>query len=599
MIRRAASLLFVWVLCAGAAVLPTDRRTVWDPGIPGGIPTKRQVHAVLEGLPKNGTGDVSSTIQAAIEAAGAAYAKQGVVQEVVLPKGTFRFTQTLSLNRSGVVLRGQGPQTRLRYDGDQNAPAILIARSRWTNYGPERGPWNLIADGAKGSRSITLRATSAKHIQVGDILAIDEEDDPSFVRLGDGWYGKRQPAADTHGPALRGKGLFRSVGSLVEVVGKSVQGEAATLQLRDPLHLSFRVLRHAQVFHVSTPREGFDEVRLAGLENFYLTGGPIRTNNVSRCWISNLEVDGNPGTKNVGKYKHPGGISGHSIELFHAYRCEVRGSYVHHSRNITHGGGSYLVALGGYTSETLIEDNIVVFGNKLIVGNMMGGGNVIAYNYVDNARTNSDSWQEGAIDLNHLSFSHSALVEGNWTTNMGADTTHGNSGWHVFFRNYATGQNSAPIYGAFPYTAGKPDRSFRRAVGIDGFQRETTFIGNVLLAAGGDQGVYQVDHRKGPRLSDATVWRIGGGVDGRGDRLDDGTALSLLYRHGNWDSVSQKVVWDEANPIRKLPASLYRKSKPSFFGDHPWPWVEPTGATAADRVKILPAKQRYDRMEKK
>lgn len=580
---------------SGGELIPADRRTVWNPGIPGGIPRAREVHATLEGLPAQGTGDVSATLQAALDAAGAAFEKTGKVQEVVLPQGTFRFTETLILRKSGVVLRGQGWQTRLRYDGDPNAPAVLLGRSRWANYGPDRGPWNLVADGARGSRTITLSAAAGKHIEKGDILGIDAEDDPSYVRLGDGWYGKRQPEADTHGPALRGKGLFRSVGSMVEVVDKASAGGAVTLTLRDPLHMAFRVLRHAQVFHIATPRKGFDEVHRVGLEDLYLTGGTLRTNNVSLCWLRNLEVDGNPGTKNVGTYRNQGGIAGQSVELFHAYRCEVRGSYIHHSRNIAHGGGSYLIALGGYTSESLVEDNIVVFGNKLIVGNMMGGGNVIAYNYVDNARTSSDTWQEGAIDLNHLSFSHNALVEGNWTANMGADTTHGNSGWHVFFRNYATGKNSAPIYGAYPYQRGKPDRSFMRAVGIDGFQRESTFVGNVLLVPGG--GVYQIDHRKGPRLSDATIWRIGGGVDGRGDRLDDGTALSRLYRHGNWDSVSGAVVWHEKNPHRSLPPSLYLSSKPPFFGDTPWPWVEPTGATDAERVRTLPAKQRYDRME--
>ncbi|HEY0840445.1 MAG TPA: hypothetical protein VGD74_09695, partial [Vulgatibacter sp.] len=219
----------------------------------------------------------------------------------------------------------------------------------------------------------------------------------------------------------------------------------------------------------------------------------------------------------------------------------------------------------------------------------------IAYNYVDNARTDSASWQEGAIDLNHLSFSHNALVEGNWTSNMGADTTHGNSGWHVFFRNFAAGQNSAPIYGSYPYTSGSPDSAFMRAAGIDGYTRETTFVGNVLQTGGG-AGVYQIDHTAGPRLDEAAIWRIGGGVDGGGDNLDDGTALSLLYRHGNWDSVTNDVVWDPTNAQRTLPDSLYLRSKPGFFGSTPWPWVNPLGATEGDRVGTLPAKARYDAM---
>lgn len=575
-------------------IIPAARRTTFDPGIPGGIPKIRQVHTTLNSIPSNGTGDVSGAIQNAISAAGQAYRNTGIIQEVVLPAGTFRFTRTINLNRSGVVLRGQGTSTRLRYDGNQNNPAIHFGQSRWTDYGSSRGPWNLTADGVRGSNTIQISASAAQNLQVGDIIAIDEEEDRSFVRRGNGWYSKRQPSADTHGPALRGSGLYRSVGTATEVVGKSVSGNTATLTLRDPLHMNFRRSFYAQIWHMASPRSPFNEIQHVGLENLYLTGSTIKTNNVSYCWMDGLEVDGNPGTRNIGSYNNQGGITGRSIELFHAYRCEVRGSYIHHSRNITQGGGAYLIEIGGYTSETLIEDNIVVYGNKLIVGIMMGGGNVIAYNYVDNARTNSATWQEGAIDLNHLVFSHNALVEGNWATNIGADTTHGNSGWHVFHRNYATGQNSNPIYGAYPYTSGRPDTSFRRAVGVDGYTRETTFIGNVLHAGTGT-GVYQVDHRA-TRLGDPVVWRIGNGVDGSGSGLDDGTALRLLYRHGNWDSVNRRVIWDDDNPIRQIPASLYLTKKPEFFGDLKWPWVDPLGNSASERVGVLPAKARYDAM---
>lgn len=575
-------------------IIPAARRTTFDPGIPGGIPTIRQVHTTLSSLPRNGTGDVTSSINSALRAAAQRFQSTGVIQEVVLPAGTYRFTGTINLDRSGVVLRGEGTSSRLRYDGNQNNPAILVGQSRWTNYGSSHGPWYLTADGTRGSKTIRISAANAQNIQVGDIVAIDEEDDPSFIRLGNGWYGKRQPSADTHGPALRGSGLHRSVGTATEVVGKSVSGSTATLTLRDPLHMNFRQGRYAQVWHMATPRSPFGEVQHVGLEKLYLTGGTIKTNNVSYCWMDELEVDGNPGTRNTGSYNNQGGITGHSIELFHAYRCEVRGSYIHHSRNITQGGGAYLLEIGGYTSETLIEDNIIVYGNKLVVGNMMGGGNVIAYNYVDNARTNSATWQEGAIDLNHLVFSHNALVEGNWTTNMGADTTHGNSGWHVFHRNFATGQNSNPLYGAYPYTSGRADTSFRRAVGVDGYSRETTFIGNVLHAGSGTR-VYQVDHTS-PQLSAAAIWRIGGAVDGEGSRLDDGTALRLLYRHGNWDSVTGNVVWDNGNSIRTIPHSLYLTSKPAFFGSHKWPWVDPLAPTAQGRVGVLPAKARYEAM---
>jgi len=584
------------------SILPSDRRTEWAPGIPGGIPAKRDGFATLTGLSTDGTGDNTQPINDALAKAHRAFRSTGTIQEVVLPAGTIRVAGTIVLGGSGVVLRGQGMrQTRIRYDGDGHA--IRLGRGRYTDFGATHGPWNLHADALRGAREIVLANADASKVRVGDILVIDQEDDPSYVRMGNARYEKRQANGDTHGPPLRAPGLWRSVTSMIRVVARTEGAEkTTTFRLAEPLHMDFRRSQHAQVFQVATEHDAarpqLDGVHFVGVEDLYFTGGVLGTNNVAYCWVKNVEADGDPGTPNVGKYDRPGGISGRSVDLFHAYRCEVRGSYIHHSRSITQGGGAYLLSLSSYTSETLIEDNIVVYGNKLIVGNMMGGGNVIAYNYVDNARTNHETWQEGAIDLNHQSFTHHALVEGNWATNLTSDTTHGNAGWHVFFRNFATGQNSNPVYGAHPYVRGSPDGGYRRAAGTDGFHREATYIGNVLLAGSG-VGVYQIAPTSGPLMGSPAVWRVGWGVDGEGGNADDGTALRLLYRHGNWDSVTEGAVWDPTNARRVLPASLYLRGKPAFFGEEAWPWVDATGAAPADRVKRLPAKVRYDALMKR
>jgi hypothetical protein len=93
-------------------------------------------------------------------------------------------------------------------------------------------------------------------------------------------------------------------------------------------------------------------------------------------------------------------------------------------------------------------------------------------------------------------------------------------------------------------------------------------------------------------LSQYPVYRLGdNGNGGAGGNWDTGQAASKIYRHGNWDNVTNGVVWDPSNANHTLPASLYLTAKPSFFGANPWPWVDPTGAT---RTQVLPAKQRYD-----
>jgi hypothetical protein len=51
------------------------------------------------------------------------------------------------------------------------------------------------------------------------------------------------------------------------------------------------------------------------------------------------------------------------------------------------------------------------------------------------------------------------------------------------------------------------------------------------------------------------------------------------------------VRWD--HEPRALPNSLYLTAKPAFFGDLPWPWVDPTGTT---KVFTLPAQVKFNAM---
>ena len=72
---------------------------------------------------------------------------------------------------------------------------------------------------------------------------------------------------------------------------------------------------------------------------------------------------------------------------------------------------------------------------------------------------------------------------------------------------------------------------------------------------------------------------------------DDGTALRLFYRHMDFDYATNSVSYNPETPVHTLPASLYLGEKPAFFGDLPWPWVDPLGTP---RVHTLPAKARFD-----
>jgi hypothetical protein len=562
--------------CAGGTTpAPTPRPSegfmAWNPGIPGGIPNVPNIHTTINASAfGNGVRDAVEEINNAIQAAGDAAASTRIRQVVYLPAGTYRITGSINLNRNSVVLRGAGSGlTRITLDTTVDISAIRVGVF-WPEYRPAV---NVAGSVPRGATSLTVGDASG--IQVGDIIQIDQLDDTGYVRIGDAFYSKRGPRPDdVNGPSSPGG--YRSVGQQLEVASKS----GNVLGLSGPTYITFDAPFSPQVFKTATARSGEPGTRYAGLEDLSVTGGNnnnITALNVAYCWMKNVESDGRPATH--------GGVQGAHLMLSHAYRCEIRGSYVHHARSINPGGGAYGISVGMQSSDNLIEDNICYMLNKPLVMNASGGGNVVAYNYVDEAIIASNpEWQETAVDGNHQSFSHHDLFEGNWASNIGSDSTHGNAGWLTFFRNYAPGRNSSGV-----------QTGNVRAVGIDGYNREHTVVGNVLLQAAlivnGMQPVYDCSNN-GPCMDAAAVYRIGANSMGGDYRTrDDGKALRLLYRHGNYDYVTNTVIWDAGTADHRLPNSLYLSGKPAFFGANPWPWVEPAGTT---KTFTLPAKARFD-----
>jgi hypothetical protein len=556
-------------------LIPQDRVTVWAPGVPGGIPSYSNVFATIDASTYgNGTTDAAGAINSALASAGAA-ASAAQPQVVVLPAGTYLIRSPITINSSYVVLRGAGP-TQTKIIGQTGGNMIRLGW-KW-NY---TGLWNVTSDNPKGSTSITV--SDASSIQTGDVLQIDVVDDTGFVRIApDGVYFKRQPTTDINGPGRGGTTAvtdpgWRSIGQQIEVASKS----GNTLTLTGPLHLAFPLARSPQVFKTATARSGEPGTRYSGIEDLYVSGGTnnmIGMVNTAYCWVRNIESDGRPSDGNHG-------MTGAHIQLIHAFRSEIRDSYFHHATSINAGGGAYGIVPGTSSSNNLIENNIAVHLNKPISMNNSGGGNVIAYNYADNAYSvSAPGWQENTIDGNHESFSHSDLFEGNWTTNIGSDTTHGNAGWHVFFRNYATGKNSAPPV---------PDSNNIRTAGIDAWSREHTYVGNVYAGwvANGRQPVYQCT-ANGPCMGAEAIYRAGANAASYTD-FDDGTAFAHLFVNGNFDPVNNAVVWDPSQPRRDLPPSLYLTAKPAFFGSQRWPFADPLGSPM---VGVLPAKARYDAM---
>ena len=614
------------------SILPDIYRTPWNPGIPGGIPTDTDpVRPATVWVPSGdpyggysvdpaltGTGNAvafTAALQSAIASAGAA-ATPTSRKIVKIKAGTYYVApQTNSGGQVGiyvkvdnVTIRGDGPTTtRLAANGTiNNYGTVVLLGHRTGGSAADFAVQNLTADAVKGATSITIADASA--YRVGDVITIDHRDGPAvangpayinggYLWFFDGQYFKRQPSTDWNGPGTGALGIggvgdlasantaainavpnWRSTMQMTEVT--AISGN--TLTLKDPLYLDFPLSLVSQVYkavpantsssNLGTRWVGLEDIAVAGGNNLWgFPGGSIALSYAAYSWVKNVEADGERVT---GDPSRPGKY-GYNIGVGRCYRCVVRESYAHGSAEITPGGHAYGIVVASGSSANLIENNISVNNNKPFTLNVTGGGNVIAYNYVDQAITwNSPGWQENGIDDSHATFTHHDLIEGNWAPNIGGDTTHGNAGWHTHLRNYAHGRNSTGNM-----------TSNLRAVAMDGWMHFQAYIGNVLM--GGN--VYQTT----PSARSGTpIYMLGNNYGGVGGNWDNGYSLAHIHRDGNWDNVTNGVVW--ANGPATIPNSFYLTSKPAFFGTLTWPWVDPTGATSATRVATLPAKARYD-----
>lgn len=601
------------------SVVPAGRKTVWNPGIPGGVPADNSASSpatvwLPTGNPYGGysvnpaLGNNSSAAFAAINAAitsAAAVASYGARKIVFLAPGTYRCSGDF-VCRSYVTLRGSvnanGQPTTIidRYSGNASNSAF----SMWGGSSTWGTPTNVTVAATKGSATITV--ASATGIAVGDIITIDQtsagsEDGPSSgtgVYNADGtgnwvwwltslWY-CRQPYSSGNGTAFLfpDSTTWRHISQKCEVLAKN--GNVLTVydagtERGAPIHINFPLAQTPQVYRSGGSTA--DVLRYSGLESLKIYSFSdnghdiISVNQAAFCWITGCETDG---TKN--------GWGGKHVRMYgQTYRCNFSGNYHHHSNRYDQGGNAYGFVYSG--SDHLIENNVMRSLNKPIFGENSSGGNVVAYNYCDEAvigGLNSD-WQEAAIST-HAAFCHNDLIEGNYTPNMGVDATHGNNGWFVYFRNHAFGANSSGTSG-----------TYQRALFVDGWQREITSIGNVLWKSGvacdylgvpypnGVNAVYN-----GPTwiyLLGSNAWTLGTGNKPGADNMDNGYSAANFYRHLDWDYKQNAQYDNPANAVKTLPDSLYRTTKPAWWGAGTWPWVNPSGAT---KTYSLPAKVRYD-----
>jgi hypothetical protein len=585
---------------ADLAFLPADRATKWNPGVLGGIPARTTVCAnVSAATYGNGGTDATSAIQAAINGCPAG-------QVVQLSAGTFRVSTGGGYIQiaKGITLRGAGPgQTILQKTdgakpnteatGASPSPIIIVGPARWANPPGFASSTNLSVDGVKGSYSVTLASGSG--FAAGQVVLLDElsgaawQTDPGGrgqVWASSDWrvvWQKHNPGQPTDDPLnlpanaanqdafMWFSRLDRPTAEVKEIA--SVSGN--TITFTTPIHITYRTANTAQL-----SRYGADvqHVKSAGVEDLSVIGGDngqIRFEWAASSWARNVESS----------VWHDEGFA-----INNSFRIEIREAYVHDAAWAQPGGAGYAISFAAGSSESLVENSIIVRANKVMVSRSAGAGSVIGYNYVDEGYINTNgAWQEVGLNGSHMVGPHHMLFEGNYGFNYDSDKTHGSAIYHTVFRNHLSGVRHAfvnPHTGATIDDVLQSGNGPQRCAGLGFYSYWHSFVGNVLGRPGLMSGwIYETRFGGGGH----GIWMLG--WDDWNPYPVDPKVASTTLRDGNFDYVTNTVRWDRA--AQTIPNSFYLSAKPAFFGSLTWPWVDPTGTT---KLYSLPAKVRFDAM---
>ena len=554
------------VSVAGLGGIPEVRlaTNTWaSAGVPGGIPTRTTIYTTLN------PGATAAQIISAVKACPAN-------QVVYLSAGTY--------NISPMDFGDPGPTySTLRGAGMGKTILNISAGAAAINtgsYPPWFGTWgnsqNISAGGTQGSTTIT--AASSSSYVVGDMCVIDMANADWIQGYGTGGTTTATYNADSSGKGRDGNRSQLHLCRITAVSGNN-------LSFDPPLPYDLDSSRSPQISRASQ-RPGPISF---GIEDLTMnttgsTTHAIFFNGSYASWLKNIEITG---------------WGAFGMYLRWNLHFEMRGCYIHDPGTyaVDHGYGAQLDPC----SSSLIEDNIIYNCQSTIL--MQGGctGNVLAYNvfafgkYVNSGYTGE--WLQHEINGDHSPFPAYNLFEGNYTGQFQVDYYYGASGWGTVYRNRIAGNSAATT-------------QHRVAVSIDANSRGYSIVGNQLgertapntltLALPGvtrtyaQPGTISWSYDPGSAsFSSPYIYRLGfpysgNNSTGSGTAVQDSVVKTNTLRHGNWDAANNAVVWDSTITNHSLPNSLFRSSKPAWFGNLTWPPYGPEAPTsvASDLAKI-------------
>lgn len=540
-----------------AGVIPEDRRMVWEAGVPGGIPERQQVFCnVRESIPGSSrvaVGDGIADDQAALMDAIRLCPSNQVVW---LPAGVYRVGRQVAVPAKGhFTLRGDGPdRTVILADLGKADEVIFLGSGEWRP--PAARTRAVVSGAAKGSTSLRLSSTS--EIRPGTILLLDQLNDESglVTSLGSGGIGKFSDRLHDG---------TRNLSQTVRVV--AVTGDV--VEVRPPLTWSYHseLAPEVTIQKASVERVGLEDLRVtsvgANVSDF------ISFYNVNECWLRNVE------TERVGNTH---------VFFYQSLNCEVRDCYFHEAYRYTVNAGYGIEAR--LCTGLLLENNIF-YRHHFAVSVYAGStGCVIGYNLVAQTETEkTPQIMSLAFNAGHGAHGIMNLWEGNVGNGFQVDSYWGSASHQTLFRNWFTGTDVSAS-------------SNRKAVSIDRACLYQSLVGNVLGSPGLTWRYEISENAYG--TAQPVIYRLGYPLMGSNRYAPRDTDLPLdprvretLFRHGNFDYASRRVIWDESVPDRELPASLYLTEKPDWWGAGRWPAI---GPDLNPMLSSIPAQVRFEQL---
>ncbi len=555
-------------------VIPEERLADWRPGVtvgvPGGIPARTALLDVTK-PPFNADNSGAANAQPAILQA---IAKARENQVVYLPEGLYRIDGGIGLgSRNRITIRGAGPgKTILRMHAPCNG-AISIGAGGADWWYPDRLKLDIVGGAVKGATVLTL----------GDTRPLD-----GYANGGLGQLCQVSLKNDSTLPVVVPANFDYVRGQITRIVART----ATTVTISPALMFDLPATLAPRL------RPAGRSPEFVGIEDLTVDGSDVAAQRgidvtaAHGCWIKNVSV------LNIANYH---------VSISDSLQCEIRHSRIAKRKGTGSNGAGILL---GTTSSCLIEDNILAEQFPHVEVNA-SSGNVFAYNLCH------DSSIQGvvgcSINSNHGAHSSYNLYEGNVSPKFQSDGYHGGASHDTLFRNWLHG------------TSEKTDQ-FWICVNLNRFTRAYSLVGNVLGTKGhawlydnADQGFGYDQHfiyvlgmpnmgnggfRGTAQPSKGKYWadwgRMTSSDRGRGpgpggfQELDlDVRATTLLK--GNFNYKDNGVPANEALGSAVLPASLYLKEKPAWFGSLAWPAFGPDAAFEKNRI---PAQVRFEALNK-